>query len=326
MLLYFVIALALLIGLELSYFFIARRLGIVDRPNERSSHHRLTLRGGGIIFFLSLVVYAVFHWSSLDGEMWRLLASATLLAVVCFADDVRGLPSWLRMLVQIATVLISFYAFVAGVETWKILVVVIVFVGILNVYNFMDGLNGMLALYSIVVVGTLAAANQFEFHFVDDAFIYTVLLGLVVFAFFNCRKRARCFSGDVGSVVMGLIIIYLLVLYVKGQLYGGTAVSVLTFIIVFLADGLLTITKRFLTGKNIFEPHREHLYETIANELHVPHLRVSIFYAVLQLLINIGYFLVSDRNMYALLCVLVLTMGYGLFFFFFNRHQEKIEG
>ena len=202
MLPYLAIATVLLIGLELIYFLIARRLGIVDRPNDRSSHHSVVLRGGGIIFFLSLLVYAAFHTTTPDSSIWRLLASATLLAVVSFADDVRGVPSWARMIVQIAAVLISFYAFVAGVEAWKLLVVVIVFVGILNVYNFMDGLNGMLALYSLVVVGTLAAANQFEFHFVDDSLILTILIGIVIFAYFNCRRRARCFSGDVGSVVM----------------------------------------------------------------------------------------------------------------------------
>ena len=122
---------------------------------------------------------------------------------------------------------------------------------------------------------------------------------------------------------MGLIVLFLLVSYVKAMPSASPSVSYLTFIIVFLADGGLTLLKRYLNGRNVFQPHREHLYETLVNELHVPHLRVAVGYALLQLLINVGFFLVADKNLYIFVCMVFLVLFYGLFFFYLNRKMEK---
>lgn len=312
---------AVLTACELGYFALAKKLHIVDRPNERSSHHKPVLLGGGILFFLALLFYSATHTLALP----QFLIGAAILAVVSYADDLHPLPSWLRLIAQLAALLITFYGTINALDTWKILLVIIFFAGILNVYNFMDGINGMLALYSIVVVGTFGYVQLFVRPFTDPMLIFTVLTALVIFGFFNCRDKARCFSGDVGSIVMGLIVIYLLTTDVMANPTAAPWESYLTFIIVFLADGLLTIAKRFLNGRNILEPHREHLYETLVNDLKVPHLRVSVAYAFLQLLINMGYFFVSDKTLYVFLWALVLTIGYGLFFFFVNRKKNSID-
>ena len=316
---YYILTTLTVIVLELLYFFVAKKLHIVDRPNERSSHRRVVLLGAGIIFYLSMLFYALTHGMAYP----YFLIGLTALAVVSYTDDLHPLPSWLRLFTQMAAVLVSFWADIYTIEIWQIILLTVFFTGILNVYNFMDGINGMLAAYSFVVVGTFGYLDLFVTSFVDIELIATVMIAILVFGFFNFRNKARCFSGDVGSIVMGLIILFLLVRYVKALPQAGQSVSLLCLFIVFLADGLLTIAKRFLAGRNILEAHREHAYETMVNELKIPHLNVSGGYAVLQLFINIGYMLVPDKNLYTLIVALLLVMAYGLFFFYCNRKGVK---
>lgn len=318
---YYIITIVALLAFELLYFWVAKRLHIVDRPNERSSHHRVALLGAGILFYFAILFYSCTHGFPYP----RFLIGATLLAVVCYADDLRPLPSWLRMLVQVVAVVVMMYSSLPTLQIWQTLLTVIVFVAILNVYNFMDGVNGMLAAYSLVVVGTFGYIFFFIQPFIDIELIATFVIALLIFAFFNFRTNARCFSGDVGSIVMGLTVVFLLTRYDAAIPDNGENVSYLCFIIVFLADGLLTVAKRFLNGKNIFEAHREHMYETLVNNLHVPHLRVATSYALLQLVINIGYFLVADKNFYTLVVVLLLVLCYGIFFFYCNRRSIETQ-
>ena len=318
---YYIITIVALLAFELLYFWVAKRLHIVDRPNERSSHHRVALLGAGILFYFAILFYSCTHGFPYP----RFLIGATLLAVVCYADDLRPLPSWLRMLVQVVAVVVMMYSSLPTLQIWQTLLTVIVFVAILNVYNFMDGINGMLAAYSLVVVGTFGYIFFFIQPFIDIELIATFVIALLIFAFFNFRTNARCFSGDVGSIVMGLTVVFLLTRYDAAIPDNGENVSYLCFIIVFLADGLLTVAKRFLNGKNIFEAHREHMYETLVNNLHVPHLRVATSYALLQLVINVGYFLVADKNLYTLVVALLLVLCYGIFFFYCNRRSIETQ-
>ena len=318
---YYIITIVALLAFELLYFWVAKRLHIVDRPNERSSHHRVALLGAGILFYFAILFYSCTHGFPYP----RFLIGATLLAVVCYADDLRPLPSWLRMLVQVVAVVVMMYSSLPTLQIWQTLLTVIVFVAILNVYNFMDGINGMLAAYSLVVLGTFAYMALSIQYFIDIEFLATLFIALLIFTFFNFRTNARCFSGDVGSIVMGLTVVFLLTRYDAAIPDNGENVSYLCFIIVFLADGLLTVAKRFLNGKNIFEAHREHMYETLVNNLHVPHLRVATSYALLQLVINIGYFLVADKNFYTLVVVLLLVLCYGIFFFYCNRRSIETQ-
>lgn len=314
-----IFAILILVALEVIYFFVARHFQIVDRPNERSSHSKATLLGAGVIFYFAVLVYSLFHAVAFP----RFLMGATLLAVVSYCDDLRPLPSWVRFLAQVLAIVVAFYLSICSLQIWQMILVVVFFAGVLNVYNFMDGINGMLAAYSLVVIGTFGFIDLFMVHFIDFSFIALVLSAILIFGFFNFRKQARCFSGDVGSIVMGFIVLFMLVRYDAAVPDNGENVSFLCFIIVFLADGLLTIAKRFLNGRNILEAHREHMYETLVNDLHVPHLRTASSYAILQLLINVGYLWVSDKNLYTFLVAMVLVVCYGLFFFYCNQKKAK---
>ena len=312
---YYIIATIAVIALELLYFFLAKKFHIVDRPNERSSHHKVVLLGAGIIFYLAVLFYSLTNGIPYP----NFLIGLSVLAIISYIDDLRPMPAWLRLFAQLFAVLISFWLDVYALEIWQIVLLVVVFSGILNIYNFMDGINGMLAAYSLVVVGTFGYIDLFDHRFVELQFIATVMIAILVFGFFNFRTKARCFSGDVGSISMGLIILFLLVRYVQSVPGGGYNVSRLCFVIVFLADGGLTIAKRFLSGRNILAAHREHAYETMVNDLKVPHLYVSAGYALLQLVINVGYIMVADKNLYTLVVAFLLVVAYGLFFFFGNR-------
>lgn len=313
---YYIIATTAIIALELLYFFVAKKFHIVDRPNERSSHQRVVLLGAGIIFYLAMLFYSLTNGIPYPD----FLIGLSVLSIISYIDDLRQLPAWLRLFAQLFAVLFSIWIDVNTLEIWQIVLLVIVFSGILNIYNFMDGINGMLAAYSLVVVGTFGYLNLFGGDsFIETEFIATVMIAILVFGFFNFRTKARCFSGDVGSISMGLIILFLLVRYVQSVPGSGINVSRLCLIIVFLADGGLTIAKRFLSGRNILAAHREHAYETMVNDLKVPHLYVSTGYALLQLIINVGYIMVSDKNLYTLIVAFMLVVAYGLFFFFGNR-------
>ena len=312
---YYIIATVAIIALELLYFFVAKKFHIVDRPNERSSHHKVVLLGAGVIFYLAILFYSLTNGIPYP----NFLIGLSAVAIISYIDDLRQLPAWLRLFAQLFAVFFSFWTDVNTIEIWQIVLLVIVFSGILNIYNFMDGINGMLAAYSLVVVGTLGYIDLFEHRFIELELIATVIIAILVFAFFNFRTKARCFSGDVGSISMGLIILFLIVRYVQALPDNGENVSRLCFIIVFLADGGLTIAKRFLSGRNILAAHREHAYETMVNDLKVPHLYVSGGYALLQLIINIGYIMVADKNLYTLIVAFLLVVAYGLFFFFGNR-------
>ncbi|MBR6441794.1 MAG: UDP-GlcNAc--UDP-phosphate GlcNAc-1-phosphate transferase [Bacteroidales bacterium] len=312
---YYLITVFALLAIEMLYFLLAKKFHVVDRPNERSSHHKAVLLGAGVIFYFAILYHALVHHIPYP----RFLIAATLLAVVSYIDDLRQLPSWLRLGVQFGAVILAFYVELSTLQVWQMILLLVVFCGVLNVYNFMDGINGMLAAYSLVVVGTFGYLNIFDTPFVDNSFIATILIGILIFGFFNFRNKARCFSGDVGSIVMGLVVLFLFVRYDGAKPDIGETVSYLCLIIVFLADGLLTIAKRFLNGRNILQAHREHAYETLVNDLKVPHLWVSGGYALAQLLINVGYIMVPDKNLYTFLVAMVLVLAYGLFFFFCNQ-------
>lgn len=312
----YIIAFAVLLALELIYFAIAKKFQIVDRPNERSSHVKVTLLGGGVIFYLSILFFSVYNHLIYP---W-LLVAMTLIAVVSYIDDLKPMSSIIRMLIQFSAVFMLLGQFdVFALDVWKIVLILVVAVGTINIYNFMDGINGMLAAYSLVVLGTLAYVNMFERHFVEMDLILVPMIAVLIFGFFNFRKKATCFSGDVGSIIMGCLVLFLIGLMVQSSPTNHVELSSLVFIAVYLVDGGCTILKRFLRGENILHPHREHLYETLCNDMKVPHLCVSAMYAVIQLIINILYFFVADRNLYSICVVLLLVILYGLSFFFWKR-------
>jgi len=188
----------------------------------------------------------------------------------------------------------------------------------INAYNFMDGINGMAGGYSLVIIGALWYINTYQVAFMDNNLLYVLMLSLLVFNWFNFREKARCFSGDVGSVSIAFMLVFLL-----GLLIIKTGdFSYILLLALYGVDTILTIIHRLLLHENIFKPHRKHLYQLMANELHIPHVIVSSVYMLLQSLITAGLIGTHYHYAYACLMVVLLSVVYVVFMKkFFKLHQ-----
>lgn len=305
----YLLILLLLFFLELFYFRIADRFNIIDKPNERSSHTRITLRGGGIIFYLGILIYTVFYGLSYP----YFLLGLSLICVISFIDDVHSVPSKIRILFHFSAMLLMFYQWGLFSEFpyWYILIALIFCTGIINAYNFMDGINGITGGYSLIVALTLLYINQKMIYFIAPSFLYVVILSLLVFNIFNFRTKAKCFAGDVGSIGIVFILLFALGLLVlkTGSLYW------IILLAVYGVDSILTIVHRLILHENIFQPHRKHAYQIMANELHIPHVKISIFYMSLQVLVNVGAICVLNeyRWIYFISIITILVIAYILF-------------
>ena len=304
---YYIIILVLLFLAELFYFRIADKCNIIDKPNERSSHTRITLRGGGIIFYFGVLAYFL---TSHFEYPWFMLA-LTLITFISLVDDIRSTSQVLRLVFHFSAMALMFYQWgLFSLPWWTLLVALIVCTGIINAYNFMDGINGITGGYSLVVLVALAYINEAVVPFVEQDFILTVLCSVVVFNFFNFRKRAKCFAGDVGSVCIAFVLLFFI-----GKLVIRTEdFSWIILLAVYGVDSVLTIIHRLMLHENIGLPHRKHLYQIMANELKIPHVVVSSVYMLVQALVIVGYFyFYSYGYWYLLATVLILGTLYVLF-------------
>ena len=316
----FLIVALVLVLLELAYFRVADRFNIIDKPNMRSSHTSVTLRGGGIIFLFGAWIF----WGCFGFLYPWFILGLTLVGLVSFVDDIRSLPDSVRLVVQFAAMFLMFYQF--GIlnfqDWWMVLVGLIVCVGIINAYNFMDGINGITGGYSLAVLVPLIYLNG-RLGFVDMPYLYVTGLSLVVFCFFNFRKRAKCFAGDVGSISMAFILLFAL-----GRLILATNdFAYITLLAVYGADAVLTICHRIRLHENLGKPHRKHAYQLMANELRMPHVAVSSFYMALQLLISAGLIFVPvNHYVYMGVVIVALAAAYIIFMRkYYYLHEEYLK-
>ena len=316
----FVIIFLMLILLELAYFRIADRFNIIDKPNLRSSHSSIVLRGGGIIFLISVWLYAAFFGLTYP---WFILG-LTLIGLVSFIDDIHSLPDSLRLVVQFAAMFLMFYQF--GIlnlhDWWIVIIALIVCVGITNAYNFMDGINGITGGYSFAVLLPLIYLND-KMEFISQSFLYVVGLSLVVFCFFNFRKKAKCFAGDIGSITMAFILLFAL----GSLILTSGDFSYIVFLAVYGADSVLTICHRIQLHENLGEAHRKHAYQLMANELHISHVKVSLLYMALQLVISFGM-IFCPVNHYVYLGIVIILLAAAYLIFMkknYHLHEEYLK-
>ncbi|MEO5910574.1 MAG: glycosyl transferase family 4 [Pelobium sp.] len=287
----FAIALALFFILEIGYFKIANRYNIIDKPNERSSHTALTIRGGGIIFPLAVILGILLFQPSLS----YLAIAIFLIASISFLDDILTLNHKLRIGVHLLSVLLLLIQIflnqnIANVLVFDLgafilmLVAFIIIIGIINAYNFMDGINGITVLYSLVTIMSLwFIQGQLNIPLLDQHIFGFLIASLLVFGFFNLRKKAKAFAGDVGSISIALLFCFLLItLMIATENFKW-----LLLLGVYGLDAVGTIICRIIRKENIFEAHRSHFYQHLANEKKYSHITISLIYSAFQLLINI---------------------------------------
>lgn len=273
--LYFVLLLIFLVGM-LMYFKIADHYNIIDKPNDRSSHSEVTIRGGGVIFLFAALVVVIIH-----PEFWMVILGLFVIGIISFIDDRITLSGRIRILFHLAAVTLLFISLdVFQIFDWWISILLYVLViGIINAYNFMDGINGITGAYSLIILSGLQYVNYEVFNFINPDLIWLPMLACLVFLFFNFRKKAKCFAGDVGSVTIAFWIIFLLMTLI----FGTGNYSYVLFLAVYGVDTVLTIIHRLKLKQNIFDAHRLHFYQILANEYKLSQLLVSSVYALVQL-------------------------------------------
>jgi len=280
-------ALLLLLSLHL-YIRVAGKLNIVDKPNHRSSHKRVVVRGGGFIFPLGITLW--FIWSGFQFPWF--FTGLAVISAVSFIDDLRPVPYRVRLIVHvIAIVLLLLQLEQVPWPWWLWALVMFTAAGVINAFNFMDGINGITAGYGLSTLAALLIVNTWQVHFVPGDLILATAVAVLIFGIYNFRTRARCFAGDIGSVSLSFILVFLMVRLILAT--GNTVYRM--FMALYGLDTSLTILHRISKKENIFEAHRSHFFQYLANEKEVPHVAVSSGYALLQMAINLLVILMAGR-------------------------------
>lgn len=339
----YLIIIALLFVLEIVYFRIADKFNIIDKPNERSSHSTIVLRGGGIIFAISILVWMVLQmvngsWVTVQGYL-PFIVGLTLICGVSFWDDVQSLPDSVRLVAQFTAMALMFWSI--GIMHWNmwwfVLIALIVCVGATNIINFMDGINGITAGYSLAVLLPLLAVNDSWFRiqnpsskgFIESSYLIVAIIGVLVFCIFNFRPKgkAKCFAGDVGSIGIAFIMLFAI-----GRLIVQTEdVTWLIFLLLYGVDGCLTIMHRIKLHENLGEAHRKHAFQLMANELKMGHMTVTLIYMALQLVVSLGFIYLCPNTVlahwtYLIMAILILSLGYVLFMKkYYHLHEEYLN-
>lgn len=330
---YTIIVIVLLV-VELVYFKIADKCNIIDMPNERSSHSTIVLRGGGVIFPMSMIVWVGLmmvqgEWSTVQGYL-PFLIGLVLIAGVSFYDDIHSLPDSVRLVAQFIAMALMFWNLdiMHWNMWWVVLLALIVFVGATNIINFMDGINGITPGYSFAVLLPLLLTNN-SMGFMEESMLVVAILGVLVFSYFNFRPRgkAKCFAGDVGSVGIAFIMLFAI-----GKLILSTNdITWLIFLLVYGVDGCCTIIHRIMLHEKLGEAHRKHAFQLMANELRMSHMLVSLIYMGLQLAISlVMVYLVPNTPLahwiYLIAVGIILAGAYVLFMEkYYHLHEEYLK-
>lgn len=318
----YTILVLLLIIIMLLYFKVANHFNIIDKPNERSSHSEVTLRGGGIIFWFSALLYFTQHVQS----NYFFFAGITLVSLVSFWDDIQSLSNKIRISVHFLAITLIFYdlGVFSLMPVWGVVITYILSIGLINAYNFMDGINGITGLYTLVVMGALLYVNTKIQLFIDAAFIKYAMIASLVFLFFNYRKKAKCFAGDVGSIAIAFWVIYL----VLKLILVTNSVIWLLFLAVYGVDSICTIIHRLYLKQNIFEAHRLHLYQVLSNEYKIQHRLVALYYAIAQVIVSVLVVFLYQKVNDVVLFIIVITpllLIYSMKFYLLNKNNLKVN-
>lgn len=340
----YIIIAVLLLAAELIYFRIADKCNIIDKPNERSSHSTIVLRGGGVIFAISMVIWYIWFMVNGSGGMVEYLpfmVGLLMVAGISFVDDIHSLPDSLRMVVQIASILLMFWSIglYGAFDSWiwtvvAVLVALFFCVGATNFINFMDGINGITAAYALAMLAPIALVNGawLKVHgcgFIEPSYLIVAIIGVLVFSLFNFRPKgkAKCFAGDVGSIGIAFIILFAL-----GRLMLATKdVTWIVFFLVYGIDGTLTIIHRIMLHENLGEAHRKHAYQLMANELGMSHVVVSLLYMCIQLAVSLGFIYLCPNTVlahwiYLVVVGIVLALSYILFMRkYYCLHEQYLK-
>jgi len=277
-----------------------RRKAILDMPNHRSSHAVPTPRGGGLAVtpLLIVMVGAVFLWSGNAGlQEWLMLIAAVGLGTLSWFDDRHNLSPAIRFACQFLAVIVGVFAIDGPVLQGLVpmwldrILVVLAWVWFLNLFNFMDGIDGITGVEAgsiglgIFILALLAPLPEF----VDLGYIGLGVLSIMTgFLIWNWHP-AKLFLGDVGSVPLGFVLGWLLLELAA----RGAWMPALILPSYYLLDATFTLIKRGLRGEKVWQAHREHFYQQ-ATQRGMSHARVSALIALANLALIIVIFVPMD--------------------------------
>lgn len=266
----------------------AHRRGMLDLPGQRRSHTLPTPRGGGIGIVLACLVALPAVLGMLPGPWSRwtmacLVLALLLVAAIGWWDDHRPLRQWPRLGVQLLATGLFGAALLADARATPLWLPVLMLAGgwSINLHNFMDGIDGLLAQQGIVVAAGLGVLALSTAQPALAGAAFAVAAACLGFWFYN-RSPARIFMGDVGSGSVGLLLFAL-----TAMLWRVEAALVWLALILgsaFIADASLTLLNRFLRGRRWYAPHREHLYQWLVRSGRT-HARAAALYLGWNLLI-----------------------------------------
>jgi len=274
-----VIVLIVLIVTSFIYLKLASKFNIVDQPNERSSHDKVTVRGGGIIFPIAILIFFFFN----DLQYPFFVFGVLLISFVSFLDDIYSLSVRVRLTFQIISIFLILYQIDFTIfPLYFSISLLVIGVGFINMFNFMDGVNGMTGIYSLILVFFLFLINLIENIVSTDLLVFTAI-SLVVFGFYNFRKKALFFAGDIGSISLGIFFFFIGILFICKL---SSPLFLLLVLIYGVDVGCTIVYRAFLTKENVLSPHRHHLYEKLVDVYKFSHIKVSLIYSVLQVTVN----------------------------------------
>lgn len=307
----------LLIIISVIYIKVAEHFNIIDKPNHRSSHSKSTIRGGGILFFVALLLYYFF---SSQQETYFIIGTS-IIAILSFIDDINPLSPALRFPVQILAVSLCLFQISFDLPIWVIIFLGIAGVAFINAFNFMDGINAITGFYSIVVIAGFLYYDLLVIDFINEKLLLYTLIALVVFGFYNFRKKAKFFAGDIGSITLAMIILYASFSFFKTT----QSPLVLLFLAVYGVDSLMTILVRKRLKEKLSEAHRHHLYQKLVDHAKYSHMKVAGIYAIIQAVLVCLSVLLYSLSMYYqwIFTIGILLLFVILYFLISSRTKPK---
>jgi Fuc2NAc and GlcNAc transferase len=296
------------------------RLSLVDHPNERSSHNIVTPKGGGIGILVAFVFCSLY--TKISYWFW---VPAVGVSVLGFLTDRFDILPQVRLVLQFIAGLIVIIGLdrlsTSVLKEIALITFFIVFVvGTANFYNFMDGINGIAAVTSIIgytLLGFSAHISGFNTAYVALAFC--ISLACAGFLPLNI-PNAKVFMGDVGSILLGFVFAGIVVKISRTFL---DFITYAAFLFPFYADELTTMWIRIRDGERLSQPHRRHLYQLLANERGIAHWKVSAGYGIFQLFVGMNVLMLRSFGVFVV--SFFITACFAGFVLLNFRIRKKLE-
>ena len=311
-------------------FILSRHIKALDVPNERSSHTKVTPRGGGIAIVVSFLVgisliHLIGNKTPIDTPYFLgFLFSSFVIATLSFYDDFHVVSFRVKLSGQIISIIVGLYSGIVidvvhlpffGEVNVGILAYPLTFIwvlGLTNAYNFIDGLDGLAASTAVIAAGFFAYITfQQGSHFIYLASL-TLAAASLGFLIFNWSP-ARIFMGDVGSTFLGLVFAVMAVIAARYD-HSHTSLFVVPLLLFhFIFDTVFTFFRRLLAGEHVFTAHRSHLYQLL-NRIGYSHKRVASIYSAMAVCQGVtAVWMVKSLGAERVYVYVIFCIGYGIF-------------